>query len=182
VATTDASLRVGCAVRGAFSHTFISAAINAFFRSKRFFLGDWGGYGSFLTSGNRAVQTTESFKADAQAICAQPVVRALVWAQLDFARRTSETMAALALASSLVADTVLVAVVGACTHITCNTTPGLRARLARLAVACASHSVTRAVAGAILRAFLVAAVSSEEHVVARAGTVDAQTIARAHLG
>jgi len=91
-------------------------------------------------------------------------------------------MAALALASSLVADTVLVAVVGACTHITCNTTPGLRARLARLAVACASHSVTRAVAGAILRAFLVAAVSSEEHVVARAGTVDAQTIARAHLG
>lgn len=106
----------------------------------------------------------------------------MVGAQLDFAGRTSETMAALALASSLVADTVLVAVVGACTHITRNTTPGLRARLARLAVACASHSVTRAVAGAILRAFLVAAVSSEEHVVARAGTVDAQTIARAHLG
>jgi hypothetical protein len=52
VATTDAALGVGSTVRGAFRHTFIGAAINAFFRSKRFFLGDWGGYGSFLSSGD----------------------------------------------------------------------------------------------------------------------------------
>jgi len=139
VTTTDARLRIGGTVRRAFGHAFISAAINAFFRSEcLFLLNNFGSYFVLLLRRSGAVQPTESIKADAQAICAQSVVRALVRAQLDLASVSGKTISALALASGFMADTVLVAIVGASALVACDATPGLRARLARLAVAGAS--------------------------------------------
>jgi hypothetical protein len=162
---------------GALGNAGVDAFIDAFLSRKLF---DFcNGASHFHTNGT--VHSTPSIEAYAYSVGAQTVVGTTVGAQFHFTGSSGEPSLALALAGGFVAYTVLVAVVWARANVAGGSAPGLGAVLAGLAVAFTSHRVARTVARAIFRAFLVAAVGSKKVSVACACTVDAQTVAGAHL-
>jgi len=159
VATTDACLRVSGTVRRTFRHAFISAAINAFFRSECFFLRGCFRNRTFLRHRrHRAVQSAEPIEANTEAIRAKSVVGALIRAQFNLAGISGKAGSALAFSSWFMTNAILVTVIWARALVACYASPGLSARLAGLAVTGTGHRVAGTMARAILRALFVTTV------------------------